>query len=247
MSFDAEQHVRYRIANVPVNRFPFAHFYVQDVFPPEFYDEILAKLPPLEAYTPIEETGTVGEGAYKQRFICKLEDIADDEDDADGPWSRIRAWLMDPAFAKFIVGKFYPAIEERFGKGAQLSLSTDCRLVRDFTSYMIPPHTDTETKLVSLLFYLPADASMRHLGTSIYTATDPSFRSDGSKHLSAKGFKHVARADYLPNSLLAFVRTDFSFHGVEPIADADVKRDLMLYNIYVPRVTVPAAKPQADA
>ena len=34
-------------------------------------------------------------------------------------------------------------------------------------------------------------------------------------------------------SLFCFVKTDYSFHGVEPIADEAVERDLILYNLRV--------------
>ncbi len=249
MSFDVEQHVRYKIANAPVQRFPFAHFYIRDVFPEDYYRALLAHLPPTEAYTPISETGSVSAGAYESRFVLDLEEIAeiDVASGPDAPWPPLQDWMMNESFARFMVGKFRPAIEERFGAGSQLSLTTDCRLVRDFTRYAIKPHTDTETKLVSLLFYMPKDASMSHLGTSIYAPSDPEFRSDGSKHFSSAGFRQMARMEYQPNSLFGFVRTDFSFHGVERITDPEVERNLVLYNIYVPRVTVPPRKPKASA
>ena len=241
MSFDAEQFARYRIANAPVQRYPFAHFFIEGVFPPEYYRQMLDHLPGQETYTPIDETGTVKKGSYKDRHVCEIEDLVEKEAaiSEGGFWESLESWLMDEAFTNLIVSKFRPAIEERFGQGAQLSLTTDCRLVRDFTNYAISPHTDTERKLVSLLFYLPSDRSKSHLGTSIYAPDDPNFRSDGSMHFQSKGFKHVARMDYVPNSLFAFLRTDWSFHGVEPIADADVMRNLMLYNIYAKKVIVP--------
>jgi hypothetical protein len=242
MSFDAEQFARYKIANAPVQRYPFAHFFIENVFPPDYYRELIENLPAQDTYTPIDETGTVKKGSYKDRHICELEDVVEKEVAAGregGFWEGLESWLMDDAFTNLIVGKFRPAIEERFGAGVQMSLTTDCRLVRDFTNYAISPHTDTERKLISLLFYLPRDDSKSHLGTSIYAPEDPKFRSDGTMHYHAKGFKHVARMDYVPNALFAFLRTDHSFHGVEPIADAEVERNLMLYNVYVPKVIVP--------
>ena len=42
-------------------------------------------------------------------------------------------------------------------------------------------------------------------------------------------------APYKPNSLLAFLRSDISFHGVEPLSEQDVascSRDLIQYVIY---------------
>jgi len=45
----------------------------------------------------------------------------------------------------------------------------------------------------------------------------------------------VKTAPYRPNSLLAFLRSDISFHGVEPLSEQDVNssgRDLIQYALY---------------
>ena len=56
--------------------------------------------------------------------------------------------------------------------------------------------------------------------------------------------------DKIANALSTFFTTPHSFHGVEPIADAHVRRDLLLYDIQVENppepirpVTQPAAAP----
>jgi len=38
---------------------------------------------------------------------------------------------------------------------------------------------------------------------------------------------------FLPNTMFAFVKTDHSFHGVEPIVDAGISRYLLLYDLRV--------------
>jgi hypothetical protein len=38
---------------------------------------------------------------------------------------------------------------------------------------------------------------------------------------------------FKPNTLFAFVKTDNSFHGVEPVMDPDTKRWLLLYDVYL--------------
>ena len=40
MSSSAELHLSYKVGNAPVSMFPFPHFYVQDVFPQDFYDQL---------------------------------------------------------------------------------------------------------------------------------------------------------------------------------------------------------------
>jgi hypothetical protein len=39
--------------------------------------------------------------------------------------------------------------------------------------------------------------------------------------------------EYKPNTLFAFIKNDRSFHGVEPIGDQAVLRDILLYDIRV--------------
>ena len=133
--------------------------------------------------------------------------------------------------------KFGADITGRFGAGAKIATEIDARLVRDFTRYAIGPHTDSKAKLVSLLFYLPKDAALSHLGTSIYAPIEPSFRCPGGPHYGFGKFKKVATMPFAPNALFAFFKTDRSFHGVDQILDSEVERNLLLYNICLRGVT----------
>ena len=56
---EVEQHVVYRIANAQVLTYPFPHFYVEDIFPASFYEELLKSLPSLEEYRSIADSGRV--------------------------------------------------------------------------------------------------------------------------------------------------------------------------------------------
>jgi len=249
MSFDAEEFVLYQIANAALRRHPFAHFFVQPVFPEDYYAELLARLPPLDWLKPIDETGTVvytdgratGVGkarAYPGRYIADMADIEgrEQQENRGTFWLELSRWLMSDRFRGLILEKFRPEIPARFGEGATLSTDIDARLVRDFTSYAIGPHTDSPRKLISLLFYLPKDESMRHLGTTIFAPATPGLRDEGGRHHKFDGFKRVATMPYVPNALFAFFKTDHSFHGVDTIGDPGIERDLLLYNIYVQAV-----------
>jgi len=54
----------------------------------------------------------------------------------------------------------------------------------------------------------------------------------------------VLTAPYVPNTLFAFLKTPNAFHGVEPIAEPNVERALLLYDIAVK--AVPAAPPEPE-
>src|SRR2546430_17727172 len=61
----------------------------------------------------------------------------------------------------------------------------------------------------------------------------PGFTCQGGPHYRFYGFERVATMPFLPNTMFAFVKTDHSFHGVEPIADPGVSRYLLLYDLRV--------------
>jgi hypothetical protein len=248
MSFDVEQYLHYKIANAPILTHPYPHFYITDIFPPDSYAELVATFPERTRYKRLDETGTVPKGAYPERFICELEQARAAELEnakAPGDWGELSRIFQGEAFAQLVLSRFYAGVVERFGADVELAIETDCRLVRDFSNYAIPPHTDSPSKLVSLLFYMPPDESMRDLGTSMYVPIDPNLRCEGRAHHDFESFRKVMTAPYLPNSLFGFFKTDRAFHGVERIERTGIRRDSILYNIYVRKVLSRAAAPQS--
>jgi hypothetical protein len=251
MYFDAEEHVIYRIANAPLQSYPFPHFYAENVFPTPMYAMLRERLRDVGSFKRLDETGTVPKGAYPERFVCDLAELEEREIDANATsfWGPLGDWILGDRFENAVVDKFRDGVERRFGRGVQLRTSRDCRMVRDISNYSISPHTDAPRKLVSLLFYLPDTAERKHLGTSIYAPIDPSFRCEGRGHHPFEKFRKVVTMEYRPNTLFAFLKTDQAFHGVDRIEDADVVRDSMLYNVYVEKTVVPqpAAAESAEA
>jgi len=243
MSSDVERHVCERISATPVVVNPFPHQVVTDVFPPEYYRELLDMLPSDPTYRSIGETGTLSRAdAYRERFVCDLVELAAEEMDAESTfWRDLTAWLMNDRFRDFLVGCYNRQTTERIGEGAAMRATVDARFVRDRTKFAIGPHTDSPRKLLSLLFYLPRTGAQAHLGTSIFAPLDPAFRCAGGPHYSFDQFRLTETVPYVPNTLFVFFRTDQSFHGVEPIHDENVERNLLLYNIYVTGVVKPKA------
>ena len=72
---------------------------------------------------------------------------------------------------------------------------------------------------------------MRELGTSVYRPKDPAFTCWGGKHHAYEPFDKVATVEFLPNRMMAFPKTERSFHGVEPIKRENVNRPLLINNI----------------
>jgi len=225
--------VQYQIANAPFREFPYPHILVLDVFPPDFYRELRANLPEQSALTTLGALGRVQGTDYAARLVMPLtpETVAALPAPQRAFWEGIAGWILGGGFARTMIAKFAPYLQRRFGDLGKVSFSDEVLIVRDSTSYALGPHTDNRHKVLSFLFYLPPDASNANLGTSLYVPNNPQFKCEGGPHYDSSKFRRVLTMPYVPNTLFAFVKTANSFHGVEPIRESGIRRDLMLYDI----------------
>lgn len=203
-------HLAYKISNAEVKPYPAPHIYVENVFPDDFYERVLWTLPQASNYS-------TGESNYKGRVFYDPVDMPLLDVFRTQEWLHIAIYPFRHDIAK--------------GHGSNFPASTDLRLVLDSENYSIGPHTDAKYKTLSYLFYLPPDNSLEEHGTSIYLPKDEKFRCAGGPHHKHEDFIRVGTAPFRANSLFAFYKTDFSFHGVEPIT-IPCRRDVLLWNLY---------------
>lgn len=214
MKFDANEvlgHVCYAIRNAKVNLYPFPHFFIENVFPDDFYHQLISNLPPHDDYAS-------GVNHYNGRKF------------ADPAATGELGFLLSQDFLHSVISTFRPHFLERFPSGKFIP-KQDLRLILDSENYAIGPHTDAPWKVVSLLFYLPCDFELESLGTSIYIPKDRSFTCPGGPHHKFPDFTRIYTAPFIPNSLFGFFKTSDSFHGVEPIK-ISCRRDVLLWNLY---------------
>lgn len=231
-----EEQVIYQIANAPIRDYPYPHFYVEQVFPDDFYAQLRANWPDSSSLVSLPDTGRVSKGVYKERFVLPLTEAGLNKlsEDRRAFWTELADWLMAYRFLAAMVEKFDRHVNKRFGQELRhCKFQADALVVRDHTNYNIGPHTDAPHRLLSLLFYCPDNDDMRSLGTSIYVPRDPEFHCKGGPHYQHSRFQKIKTMEYKPNSLFAFFKTDNSFHGVEPINDENILRDLLLYDIQI--------------
>lgn len=227
----------YSILNAPLRTHPYPHVYVPNVFPPEVYAELQRQIPHPDAMIPIEKARPVK--GYKERFV---QDISGPLDGLTDPqkafWRAMSRALLGGGFRSVMIERFKPFFVERFKDLGPVKIYDESLLVEDITNYALGPHTDAPQKVITVLFYLPKDDSQRDLGTSIYMPKEPGRRCPGGPHHAYEDFDRVATMPFLPNSMFAFVKTDNSFHGVQPVTEPDVRRWLLLYDI---KAKLPAA------
>jgi len=234
-SKDVDLHVQYRIANAPMLEFPYPHLYVRDVFPEDYYAQLRANLPSAPQFRTLTSLGRVTEDYPETRLVVPLtrEHTERFEAEQRAFWQELGGWMLGQSFGQLMIAKFGAYLQHRFKDLRAQSFFDEALIVRDRTQYFLGPHTDSASKVLSFLFYLPADASMAHLGTSLYVPKDARFTCPGGPHYDFAQFRRVRTMEYLPNTLFAFMKTPDSFHGVEPITQPDVQRDLLLYDIRV--------------
>lgn len=238
----AELHLLYQVGNAPVRTYPYPHLLVQNVFPPDFYRQILAHLPSGEHLRPIHELRGVPD-VYKDRWILPI--LPDAVGKLASPfrefWLAMGEALFRGPFGHLLISRFEPFLRSRFEKEPDVQFRDEALLVYDHTNYSLGPHTDSPRKIMSVLFYLPEDDSRPDLGTSVYVPKDENFRCEGGPHYPFEGFRRMTTMPYVPNTMFAFLKTPVSFHGVEPVTEANFHRTLLLYDLHI--VKQPPAAP----
>jgi len=226
MSSSVEAHVLARIAAAPVIEDPFPHCIVDGVFPADFYEDLIDRWPEDACFVPLVETGRTGPLYSPARHVVQLteQDLARLDQAGRAFWEcEVAAWLMHPEFLEAVLGKFHvPAVSRVRG---------DALIVSDRESFAILPHTDAIHRLATLLFYLPEDAAFRRYGTSLYAPLDASFRSFEGLHHPRERFRLAKTAEFLPNRLLMFPKSDRCFHGVEPVDLPGIERRSLIFNV----------------
>jgi len=225
--------VQYQIANAPIREFPYPHILVHDIFPADFYRELRGNLPEESALATLGTLGRIQGPDYPARLVMPLtrDAVAKLPGGQRAFWESLANWLLTGGFGSMLIAKFGPYLQQRLGDLGKVGFQDEALIVRDGSTYALGPHTDARNKVLSLLFYLPPDNSQAHLGTSLYVPNDPTFRCEGGPHYEHGKFRRILTMPYLPNTLFAFMKTSNSFHGVEPINEPGIRRDLLLYDI----------------
>jgi hypothetical protein len=217
---------------------PYPHYYIENVLPQAYYQALLDHLPESRVYENLFEVTTLKLDHFRHRDQRDLTEgwTSALSDDLKEFWDGFDEWFLGPELAHAVLESFAEPLRARLGESASWPpVSVESQLIRHRAGYFLGPHSDLHTKLVVLLLYLAPDESAAHLGTSLYRPKDQVFSCPNSTHYPFDDFVRVKTAPYKPNSLLGFLRSDVSFHGVEPLSENDIAtgaRDLIQYVIY---------------
>lgn len=210
-----------RIAAAALDPEPCGNIYMEDMLPANVYAELLARLPADAALDPIDHPDAVAADGRTTRFLLDLTAASLARLDADDQdfWAAMIEIFTAPALAAAIVAKFAPTLHARFGDTLPELVAVPI-LYRDHPGYRIGVHPDSASKVATLQFYLPADRSQTHLGTSFHRRT-------------AAGFEKLKTNSFAPNSAYAFVRTEESWHGVDELGPDEAVRNSIALTFYI--------------
>jgi hypothetical protein len=204
---------------------PFDHIYMEDVLEPETYAELLAAMPDRRFYHYLKHSDAVRKDGTSTRLRMYLypELVARLPEEQRSRWLPLADALCSPELELAFKRKFRGALEERFKKPVEkIRVYPIPILLRDQPGYRIGIHSDVATKAITVQFYLPADASQRHVGTIFHEAK------------TGEGAKRTTQMPFMPSSGYAFpVSLKKSWHSAATVSEADGERVTMMVTYYV--------------
>lgn len=221
MFSDVHKHVVEKIDHSSIVNYPYPHFTIDNIFPDDFYNILLQKTIPNNFLKVLKDSKRVSEKYSDARYFLGLKPNIPNLD------NNIKSFYED--FAKWLHYFFKPMLLHKFNIPLK-GVMSDALYVRDCKTYNLGPHTDSKRKVLTCLIYLPADFSQSQYGTSMYIPKDKNFTCPGGFHHCREKFILYKTIPFVPNKLFCFLKTDTSFHGVEPIIQ-DVERNLLIFDL----------------
>ena len=205
---------------------PFFHLEFDRVFPDDIYAQILALKPESRDYRPMHGRSKghdLDDGTHTRVKIDLFpEYIRNLPAEKRALWDVIgRALCSEPVKQAFI-RRLAPGLAKRFGSDfAKVGMYPIPILTRDIPGYLIPPHTDTKWKGITVQLYLPADDANADIGTIFHERL-----SDGS-------MPKVTQMRFAPNSGYAFAVGTDTWHSADPVHNRVKTRDSILLTYFV--------------
>jgi len=231
----ADQYAGDQIASAPLLTEPFEHCIVDNVLPQPLFEAIHKNWPGDDIMVSLPDTGRVK--VYEERFVMLMRDDFLQKLSAEQVefWLGVMNIVMGSEVITPLLEKFQKVVLPRIAHLPEdATLEPEMLVVSDRTDYAIAPHTDRTDRLISLLYYLSPDPTYASYGTSLYMPKDPRYEFPSSGHYSHDYFNLHTRVGYKPNRLVAFPRSDRSFHGVEPVPVENCDRRLIIVNVRAP-------------
>jgi hypothetical protein len=210
---------------------PYPHLVFERFFEDDLYRRLLRSWPDLDRYVDLN-----GARTRKQYTLWDPRVEAGDPE-------RTALWrtVSDALSAQEIEDAFREKLESGLkirvrgsGEPWPAPMHPQPVLYADFDGYSIKPHPDTRRKVLTVLIYMPEDASHPELGTTVYKVSPM-----GVFHWKTYGLVKVKTAPFTPNTGFAFVvihpahsLMHTSWHGRDAISIDNSRPRMTIVNTY---------------
>jgi len=249
-----------QIMKAQVDFFPYPHMHIQNIFQPDLYACMIESLPTTKSlaqatklYTALFENverysiqllddGFVGPGVARvqggggsKRKEAGYDKFKTNDNSMNVPfWTSWAKYFGSEDVKTAYMQKMKDTLLLRTPKALSLGpkLHWDMSMNRDMTGYEIGPHTDSTTKWVTILYYLPPDANApRQAGTSMLRSKSGKKQKSNSEWSSWKDtdFEVIEQTEFIPNSVFVFSSCFSSWHAVPKIKESYVRDTIQAF------------------
>ena len=232
----AAQHALQRIESVRIQTKPFPHLIVDEIFPDDFYEEILSHLPDVSSLSIPDKFGMMKIGDDDTAFRALPQA-------SQKFWSIFETDIKTP-ICSALLRHYKSYLSEKltliFGPAPIESTVADeefrhlrgivqCRT----TGSRMGPHVDKATSLFTFLFYFASDESLRPFGTIFYEAPNlealtERYRANrgirawfpNNDDLAALNLRPAPPIEFQRNRLVSYANLPYSLHGAATDAAA---------------------------
>lgn len=197
-------HMVQAIIRTPVDDTPCKHAMLSDLFPRDVYQDILSNIPDQTAFRPMSLELFHDDMGVSTRDLIELPEIGVQRiaSNLQGLWWAVGAATMSAQVKTAVFSGLAADLAPVFGcpqsKVNDQPVFVSTALRRETESYYMPPHFDEFPRVATMLIYLPEDASLNGLGTSLYDYAPKWQRPFRKAH------RELRRAPFLPNSGIYF-------------------------------------------
>ena len=216
-----------KIKHAVVVEEPTPHFVIENVFSEEVYRNIRKFLPEQKHYVNMDKLGWTSGAHARDAFAYRDDFLTLLSPNKDRLIRELLGNLMDGDLLSLVAHRFGDWIPEITSGAALDGFSIEACLTKDYEGYQIGPHTDAPDRVLTMMYYLPDSDECADSGTGLFLPKDEGFSCRGTKWHEFDAFEEAKRIPYKANTLFAFVKTPTSFHGVSPLGEAGIDRDIL--------------------
>lgn len=241
-------HIESRFAASSTDISPFPHMIVEDFWPADVYERLIAWNPfknnsGVEWLSKKESSRVSSATPYfaRKQINFHANQSFDAPPEQKAFWNDIKSvFLEDDWFPALVAAKFPELFRFRFGDLMDdpdvFSLfRRELFLQRHEPGYYIGPHTDIPTRVFTCIFSLAREEGWEQYGTELLSPKDRMDRCWGNDHYDYERFEVKKIAPYKPNNFLLFHKTRQSFHSVTSITpEVPDERYGMQFQFYEP-------------